>query len=58
MTVVDATSLIADETQSAIAVEKRHAARNYAPLPVVAASAQGAWIVDVDGRRYLDCLAG
>ena len=58
MTVVDATSLIADETQAAIAAEKRHAARNYAPLPVVAASAEGAWIVDVDGRRYLDCLAG
>ncbi|MFZ0835184.1 MAG: ornithine--oxo-acid transaminase [Mycobacterium sp.] len=41
-----------------IAAETRHAARNYAPLPVVAASAEGAWIVDVDGRRYLDCLAG
>ena len=58
MTVVDTSSLIADETQTAIALEKRHAARNYAPLPVVAASAEGAWIVDVDGRRYLDCLAG
>ncbi len=58
MTVVDTTPEIADETQAAIAVEKRHAARNYAPLPVVAASAGGAWIVDVDGRRYLDCLAG
>ena len=58
MTVVDTSSLIADETQAAIALEKRHAARNYAPLPVVAASAEGAWIIDVDGRRYLDCLAG
>jgi ornithine--oxo-acid transaminase len=35
----------------------RHAAHNYSPLPVVASSASGAWITDVHGRRYLDCLA-
>ena len=40
-----------------IALVDKHAARNYAPLPVVAASASGAWITDVHGRRYLDCLA-
>ena len=34
-----------------------HVARNYAPLPVVAASGEGAWVTDIDGRRYLDCLA-
>jgi ornithine--oxo-acid transaminase len=33
-------------------------AHNYAPLPVVVAEADGAWVTDVDGRRYLDCLAG
>ena len=33
-------------------------AHNYAPLPVVVAEAHGAWVTDVDGRRYLDCLAG
>ena len=33
-------------------------AHNYAPLPVVVAEARGAWVTDVDGRRYLDCLAG
>lgn len=42
---------------TAIALEERHTAHNYAPLPVVAASAEGVWITDVDGRRYLDCLA-
>ena len=42
---------------SAITLEERHAAHNYSPLPVVAASAEGAWIIDVEGRRYLDCLA-
>jgi ornithine--oxo-acid transaminase len=44
-------------TESAIAIEERYAAHNYSPLPVVAASAEGAWITDVEGHRYLDCLA-
>src|SRR3978361_2226847 len=44
-------------TAAAIAVDDRYAAHNYSPLPVVAASAEGAWITDVGGRRYLDCLA-
>ena len=46
-----------DLTGAAIAVDDRYAAHNYSPLPVVAASAEGAWITDVEGRRYLDCLA-
>src|SRR6201986_2640422 len=44
-------------TASAIAIDERYAAHNYSPLPVVAASAEGVWITDVEGRRYLDCLA-
>ncbi len=44
-------------TEAAIAIDDRYAAHNYSPLPVVAASAEGAWITDVEGRRYLDCLA-
>ena len=35
-----------------------HSAHNYHPLPVVVAHAEGAWVTDVEGRRYLDCLAG
>jgi ornithine--oxo-acid transaminase len=46
-----------DLTAAAIAVDDQYAAHNYSPLPVVAASAEGAWITDVEGRRYLDCLA-
>lgn len=46
-----------DLTAAAIAVEDHYAAHNYSPLPVVAVSADGAWITDVEGRRYLDCLA-
>ncbi len=44
-------------TSAAIDLEHRHVAHNYAPLPVVVAAAEGAWITDVEGRRYLDCLA-
>ncbi|WP_431279057.1 ornithine--oxo-acid transaminase [Leifsonia poae] len=41
----------------AIEREEAHAAHNYHPLPVVVAEGDGAWVTDVDGRRYLDCLA-
>jgi ornithine--oxo-acid transaminase len=34
-----------------------HSAHNYDPLPVVIAEAEGAWVTDVEGRRYLDMLA-
>jgi ornithine--oxo-acid transaminase len=48
---------VADGATDAIAMVEHYAAHNYSPLPVVAASAEGAWITDVEGRRYLDCLA-
>jgi ornithine--oxo-acid transaminase len=35
-----------------------YSAHNYHPLPVIAATASGAWVTDTDGRRYLDMLAG
>jgi len=41
-----------------IEITERYAAHNYHPLPVVLASGEGAWVTDVDGKRYLDCLAG
>jgi ornithine--oxo-acid transaminase len=44
-------------TASAIQQVDAHAAHNYHPLPVVVATGEGAWVTDVDGRRYLDCLA-
>ncbi len=34
-----------------------HGAHNYDPLPVVISEAEGAWVTDVDGRRFLDMLA-
>ena len=40
-----------------IALETRYGATNYAPLPVVLDRGEGAWLWDVDGRRYLDMLS-
>lgn len=53
MTILD----VVTPTTDAIAIDDRYAAHNYSPLPVVAASAEGAWITDIEGRRFLDCLA-
>ena len=38
-------------------LEERYGARNYAPLDIVIDRAEGVWVWDIDGRRYLDCLA-
>jgi len=45
-------------TPEALADAERWTAHNYHPLPVVISDAEGAWVTDVDGRRYLDFLAG
>ncbi|MFJ9472771.1 ornithine--oxo-acid transaminase [Streptomyces caniferus] len=44
--------------QHHVSLAETATAHNYQPLPVVLASGEGAWVTDVDGRRYLDCLAG
>ncbi|MEW2131485.1 ornithine--oxo-acid transaminase [Streptomyces sp. NPDC005435] len=41
-----------------IRAEEPVLAHNYHPLPVVVARAEGAWVEDVEGHRYLDMLAG
>ena len=41
-----------------IEMDERYSAHNYHPLPVVLHDGEGAWVTDVDGHRYLDCLAG
>jgi ornithine--oxo-acid transaminase len=48
----------APQTEEHLHLADRFVAHNYYPLPVVIAKAEGAWVTDVDGRRYLDCLAG
>jgi ornithine--oxo-acid transaminase len=46
------------ETADFVAVDERWSTHNYHPLPVVIAEADGAWVTDVEGRRYLDFLSG
>jgi RHS repeat-associated protein len=45
------------QTESFIAAEERYSAHNYQPLDVVIKRAEGVWMYDVDGKRYLDCLS-
>ncbi len=40
-----------------IELENLYGAQNYHPLDVVIKRAQGVWVYDVEGNRYLDCLA-
>jgi len=40
-----------------IEIEEKYGAHNYHPLDVVIEKAQGVWVWDVDGNKYLDCLA-
>ncbi len=44
-------------TQSYVELENAYGAHNYHPLDVVVERAQGVWVYDVEGKRYLDCLA-
>ncbi|HEY0260229.1 MAG TPA: ornithine--oxo-acid transaminase [Lacisediminihabitans sp.] len=49
--------ITASDAAALIREEEEHIAGTYHPLPVVIATGDGAWVTDVDGRRYLDCLA-
>ena len=44
-------------TKDYIAIEEQYGAHNYHPLDVVIEKAKGVWVWDVDGNKYLDCLA-
>ncbi len=56
------TAALSDPPAAASAEEfdraEARTAHNYHPLPVVLSHAEGAWMTDVDGRRFLDLLAG
>ena len=45
-------------TSETIAAEASVLARTYAPLPVVLTEGRGVWVRDVEGREYIDALAG
>jgi ornithine--oxo-acid transaminase len=44
-------------TKDFISIEEQYGAHNYHPLDVVIERAEGVWVYDVDGKRYLDCLS-
>ncbi len=44
-------------TQDYIALEEKYGAHNYHPLDVVIQKGRGVWVWDVEGNKYLDCLA-
>ncbi len=45
------------KTQKLIAIEDQFGAHNYHPLDIVIAKAEGVWVEDVEGNRYMDFLA-
>jgi len=44
-------------TQEFVELETQFGAHNYHPLDIVIERAEGVWVYDVEGKRYLDCLA-
>jgi len=44
-------------TRDFIEMENQYGAHNYHPLDVVIKRAEGVWVYDIEGKRYLDCLA-
>jgi ornithine--oxo-acid transaminase len=50
-------SPVSDLAADLIGREKQFGARNYDPLPVVLTRGEGSWLIDVDGRRYLDLMS-
>ena len=45
------------DTQDFIKIEEQYGAHNYHPLDVVIEKAEGVWVYDVEGKKYLDCLS-
>src|SRR5512141_2682221 len=52
-----ATVMDRSKTQDFVELEEKYGAHNYHPLDVVIEKAEGCWVYDVDGKKYLDCLA-
>ena len=44
-------------TQELVDLENLYGTNNYRPLDVVIERAEGVWVYDIEGKRYLDCLA-
>ena len=44
-------------THSAIELAEKYGAHNYHPLPIVISDAEGVWVTDPEGKRYMDMLS-
>ncbi|MGB3764410.1 MAG: aminotransferase class III-fold pyridoxal phosphate-dependent enzyme, partial [Ornithinimicrobium sp.] len=58
LTAPTANDAIEPSNSAYIELEGRVAANNYSPLPVVVDVAEGIWVHDVEGNKYLDALSG
>ena len=45
------------KTSEYIELESNYGASNYKPLDVVLTRGEGVWVWDIDGNKYMDCLA-
>ncbi|PYZ95487.1 ornithine--oxo-acid transaminase [Alteribacter lacisalsi] len=45
------------KTQEIIGLTEKYGARNYHPLPIVISKAEGVWVEDPEGNRYIDMLS-
>jgi ornithine--oxo-acid transaminase len=45
------------KSQDYLDLENQYGANNYKPLDMILVKGQGVWVWDVDGNKYLDCLA-
>lgn len=48
---------VKEQAKQVIEKTEQFGAHNYAPLPVVISEAEGVWVKDPDGRRYMDMLS-
>jgi len=44
-------------TPEYLAQVDKYSAHNYHPLPIILAKGEGAWVWDIEGKKYLDCLS-
>ncbi len=49
--------LLSERARELVSLEERFGAHNYDPLDLVVERAEGVWLYDVDGKRYLDCIS-
>jgi ornithine--oxo-acid transaminase len=48
---------MSEKSDHYIELDETYSAHNYHPLDVVVERAEGVWVYDVDGNKYLDCLS-